>query len=129
VVHPLLFRGQKYHAEHFNCYHCEKKLDHLAKEFAGELYCFSDYQKLMARLCFSCKKPIFGVPVSAMGKVYHPQHFLCEKCDSPFNGSKHYEFEGKAYCELHFKIVTGAICQYCRRPVKGAGKYWNNKRN
>jgi hypothetical protein len=64
--------------------------------------------------------PIIGVSVSALGKMYHPDHFVCDRCGNPFSGSPHFEFEGKPYCELHYKEVTGNFCQYCRKAVKGA---------
>ncbi|KAJ3261549.1 LIM and senescent cell antigen-like-containing domain protein 2 [Boothiomyces macroporosus] len=54
-----------------------------------------------------------------LGRVYHPEHFVCTKCDKPFNGTQYFEDEGKPYCELHYKEVTGALCQFCRKAVKG----------
>jgi LIM and senescent cell antigen-like-containing domain protein 1/2 len=116
----LVFRGLKYHTEHFRCFQCQGKLDHRCQEFQGELYCFQDYEKLSSKVCHACKLPILGVSVSAMGKMYHLEHFVCSQCSIPFNGQPHFEFEGKPFCELHFKQVTGAFCPYCRKAVKGA---------
>lgn len=78
----------------------------------------------MSKVCHSCRLPIIGVPVSAMGKVYHIEHFLCFKCETPFNGEKYHEFEGKPYCELHYKNLAGQNCQYCRRATKGKSEIY-----
>lgn len=118
---PLLFRGLKYHATHFHCCQCLGKLDHRAKEFGGELYCSLDYAKLMSKSCNACRMPIVGLTITAMGKIYHPEHFVCFKCELPFNGSPHFENEGKIYCEVHYKEVTGALCKYCCRGIRGKG--------
>ena len=63
--------------------------------------------------------PIMGVPVSANGKVFHPEHFVCYKCNTPMHRSKYYPFENRVYCEHDFKEVTGKVCQYCLRVSKG----------
>ncbi|KAJ3306481.1 LIM and senescent cell antigen-like-containing domain protein 2 [Kappamyces sp. JEL0829] len=117
--YPLLFKGGKYHAYHYHCHVCQKQLDHTAREYAGELYCFPDYEKIQSKICGACRKPIMGNTVSALGKVFHPEHFVCFQCENPFNGTTHYEHKNHPYCELHYKQVTGAICQYCRKAVKG----------
>ena len=118
----LLFRGNKYHAHHFNCIACQKTLDASAREFDGELYCRADYEKIQSKVCFACRKPILGTFISALGKVFHPDHFICFKCETPFHGSNYFEYQGNAYCETHYKQVTGSTCQYCRKVVKGNSK-------
>ena len=118
----LEYRGQKWHPHHFSCFKCQKTLDHQAREIGEELFCYADYEKAMSNVCFSCRMPIMGVPVSANGKVFHPEHFVCYKCNTPMHRSKYYPFENRVYCEPHFKEVTGKVCQYCLRVAKGKCK-------
>ncbi|KAI8898352.1 hypothetical protein BC833DRAFT_614903 [Globomyces pollinis-pini] len=119
TTQPLIFKNHKYHPIHFNCVRCEKVLDSKAREYQGDLYCFQDYEKMLSQICQMCRQPIIGLAVSALGKVYHPDHFVCFKCNLPFNGENHFEYEKKPYCELHYKEVTNQLCWYCHRPAKG----------
>lgn len=36
--------------------------------------------------CEMCQEPIVGRLVKAVGKTYHPDHFVCEYCSQPFPG-------------------------------------------
>ncbi|KAI8904732.1 hypothetical protein EDD86DRAFT_229820 [Gorgonomyces haynaldii] len=128
----LTFKGLKYHPYHYHCKMCKKELDQRAKEYDGDLYCLEDYQKLMSQTCFGCRRPITGRSISALGKIYHPDHFVCFKCELPFHGNPYYEYKGKPYDELHYKEAIGALCPYCWQPATGvvisalASKYCGN---
>ena len=37
--------------------------------------------------------------------LFSLQHFVCARCEKPFLGHKHYERNGKAYCEIHYNLV------------------------
>uniref|UniRef100_A0A2K6B5Q7 Actin-binding LIM protein 2 n=1 Tax=Macaca nemestrina TaxID=9545 RepID=A0A2K6B5Q7_MACNE len=43
----------------------------------GEYICTLDYQRLYGTRCFSCDQFIEGEVVSALGKTYHPDCFVC----------------------------------------------------
>ncbi|KAL2913424.1 hypothetical protein HK105_207036 [Polyrhizophydium stewartii] len=115
----LVFRGQHYHASHFRCGTCHEVLTVGAKEFEGELYCVADFEKIMAQICYACRRPIVGRSMSAIGKIYHPEHFVCWKCEKPFDGAPYFEYQSRPYCEAHYKELTGSVCQYCRSAAKG----------
>nr|XP_008542326.1 PREDICTED: actin-binding LIM protein 2-like [Equus przewalskii] len=46
----------------------------------GEYICTRDYQRLYGTRCFSCDQFIEGEVVSALGKTYHPDCFVCAVC-------------------------------------------------
>jgi len=106
------------HPEHFRCEECgcEFKGGN-CQEFEGKLYCIEDYTKLLRNTCASCHKPIMGRSITALGKVWHPEHFVCFTCHEPFAGSNFYEKDGKPYCEAHFTQNFGDPCAKCGRSV------------
>ncbi|XP_043303872.1 actin-binding LIM protein 2 isoform X23 [Cervus canadensis] len=75
----------------------------------GEYICTQDYQRLYGTRCFSCDRFIEGEVVSALGKTYHPDCFVCAVCRSPFPPGDRVTFNGKE-----------CMCQKCSLP-KSAG--------
>jgi hypothetical protein len=73
---PLIFKGLKYHGHHYHCAKCLKQLDHTAREIDSELYCFPCFEKINSKVCGACRKPILGTSVSALGKMFHTEHFI-----------------------------------------------------
>ncbi|KAI9183370.1 hypothetical protein H9P43_004287 [Blastocladiella emersonii ATCC 22665] len=126
---PFIYRGNRYHAFHFNCAICKLELRPDCKEHEGKLYCPEDYIRATAPACFACKKLIFGHATSSMGKNFHPEHFVCAKCEDPFSDGIFYEHLGQALCALHFREATGTRCGRCLQVIMGnvveaAGKQW-----
>jgi len=83
----------------------------------------------MQPVCHACQKPIPGRSITALGHVYHPEHFVCAQCHCQFPDSKFYEVEGKPYCELHYKQLFAERCSKCDKPILGevtraCGKCW-----
>ena len=58
----------------------------------------------------------------SLGKTWHPEHFVCAKCEKPFHGSRHYERRGLAYCEIHYHQLFGDLCFVCNNVIPGDGK-------
>eukprot|EP01108_Squamamoeba_japonica_P007110 TRINITY_DN590_c0_g1_i2.p3 TRINITY_DN590_c0_g1~~TRINITY_DN590_c0_g1_i2.p3 ORF type:complete len:128 (-),score=25.27 TRINITY_DN590_c0_g1_i2:21-404(-) len=54
-----------------------------------------------------------------MGRVWHPEHFVCFHCKEPFHGSSFMEKNGQPYCELHWHELFGQTCGKCNRAVVG----------
>ncbi|XP_073747472.1 actin-binding LIM protein 2 isoform X6 [Callorhinus ursinus] len=75
----------------------------------GEYICTQDYQRLYGTRCFSCDQFIEGEVVSALGKTYHPDCFVCAACRLPFPPGDRVTFNGKE-----------CMCQKCSLP-KTAG--------
>ncbi|XP_057562578.1 actin-binding LIM protein 2 isoform X1 [Hippopotamus amphibius kiboko] len=71
----------------------------------GEYICTRDYQRLYGTRCFSCDQFIEGEVVSALGKTYHPDCFVCAVCRLPFPPGDRVTFNGKE-----------CMCQKCSLP-------------
>uniref|UniRef100_A0A4W4FSQ4 Actin-binding LIM protein 2 n=1 Tax=Electrophorus electricus TaxID=8005 RepID=A0A4W4FSQ4_ELEEL len=89
----------------------------------GEYICTLDYQRLYGTRCFSCEQFIEGEVVSALGKTYHPQCFVCAVCKQPFPAGDRVTFNGKE-----------CICQNCTQPLSadnccGCGKEFKNEQS
>uniref|UniRef100_A0A8C4L663 Actin-binding LIM protein 2 n=1 Tax=Equus asinus TaxID=9793 RepID=A0A8C4L663_EQUAS len=76
----------------------------------GEYICTRDYQRLYGTRCFSCDQFIEGEVVSALGKTYHPDCFVCAVCRLPFPPGDRVTFNGKE-----------CVCQKCSLPPAVAG--------
>lgn len=80
-------------------------------------------------ICGACRRPIEERIVTALGKHFHVDHFVCARCERPFLGKRHFEMKGLAYCETHFYQLFGRKCSVCNQMIKGEainalGKYW-----
>ena len=53
------------------------------------------------------------------GKHWCVEHFVCAKCEKPFNGNRHYERKGLAYCETHYHQLFGNLCYVCNQVIQG----------
>ncbi|XP_042324787.1 actin-binding LIM protein 2 isoform X3 [Sceloporus undulatus] len=75
----------------------------------GDYICTVDYQRLYGTRCFSCDQFIEGEVVSALGKTYHPNCFVCMVCRQPFPPGDRVTFNGK-----------DCVCQKCSLPPAGS---------
>lgn len=74
-------------------------------------------------ICGACRRPIEERVVTALGKHWHVEHFVCAKCEKPFLGHRHYEKKGLAYCETHYHQLFGNLCFVCNQVIAGDGEY------
>nr|XP_044985952.1 actin-binding LIM protein 2 isoform X11 [Jaculus jaculus] len=74
----------------------------------GEHICTRDYQRLYGTRCFSCDRFIEGEVVSALGKTYHPDCFVCAVCR-----------DGLPYCEDDYHTKFGIRCDGCEKFITG----------
>jgi len=126
---PLRWRGDTYHAYHFHCANCDIELTHQAREVKSrpgyavnqmnELYCLRCHDKMGIPICGACRRPIEERVVTALGKHWHVEHFVCIKCEKPFFGNRHYEKKGQAYCEVHYHELFGNLCFTCNQVIYG----------
>ena len=52
---------------------------------------FRCHDKMGIPICGACRRPIEERVVTALGKHWHVEHFVCAKCEKPFLGNRHYE--------------------------------------
>lgn len=114
----IIFNNMPVHAEHFQCEECgiEFKSGN-AREWEGGLYCNPCYAKMAVQKCGSCNKPIKGRSITALGRVWHPEHFVCTTCHDPLSGGSFFERDDKPYCEAHYVQQFGERCAKCNLPV------------
>ncbi|XP_036183936.1 actin-binding LIM protein 2 isoform X15 [Myotis myotis] len=74
----------------------------------GEHICTRDYQRLYGTRCFSCDRFIEGEVVSALGRTYHPDCFVCAVCR-----------DGLPYCEADYHAKFGIRCDGCEKYITG----------
>uniref|UniRef100_A0A8C6SEH0 Actin binding LIM protein family member 3 n=1 Tax=Neogobius melanostomus TaxID=47308 RepID=A0A8C6SEH0_9GOBI len=110
-------KSSHFHVHCFTCQVCG--CDLVQSGFfhhSGEYICTEDYQRLYGTQCDSCEQYISGEVVSALGRTYHPQCFVCSLCRRPFPIGDRVTFCGKK-----------CICQQCsqslsaNKPVKVHG--------
>ncbi|KAG7156316.1 LIM and senescent cell antigen-like-containing domain protein 1-like [Homarus americanus] len=126
---PLRWRGDTFHPYHYNCASCGNELTADAREVKSrpgytanemnELYCLRCHDKMGIPICGACRRPIEERVVTALGKHWHVEHFVCAKCEKPFMGNRHYERKGMAYCETHYHELFGSLCFICNAVIYG----------
>uniref|UniRef100_A0A6B2L6P4 LIM zinc-binding domain-containing protein n=1 Tax=Arcella intermedia TaxID=1963864 RepID=A0A6B2L6P4_9EUKA len=114
----LLIKGQFVHLRHFTCQECGTEFKGGdCHEFEGNYYCLTHYKIQLLKKCARCGKPCQGRSVTALGKVWHPDHFTCHICSVPFAESHYYENDGLPYCKTHYVQLFGYNCAHCKEPI------------
>ena len=63
------------------------------------------YHQMTGAICAGCGQPVGTRSIDALGKKWHPEHFVCAFCNSPLSGTSFKEQAGKAYCAAcHAKL-------------------------
>ncbi|MCK4548326.1 MAG: protein DA1 [Candidatus Eisenbacteria sp.] len=70
--------------------------------------------------CASCGEQITGEYVSALGKYWHPEHFVCANCRTPLAEATFYEKDGRPYCQSCYEDLFLPHCCICGRPIRSA---------
>uniref|UniRef100_A0A8C1WU56 Actin binding LIM protein family, member 3 n=1 Tax=Cyprinus carpio TaxID=7962 RepID=A0A8C1WU56_CYPCA len=119
-----------FHIKCFTCQVCGCDLAHSGFfQKSGEYICTADYQRLYGTKCDSCEDFISGEVVSALGRTYHPQCFVCSVCRKPFPIGDRVTFSGKEcvcqHCSLKLvnsnepiKIHGPSQCAGCKEEIK-----------
>ncbi|XP_068100248.1 transforming growth factor beta-1-induced transcript 1 protein [Hyperolius riggenbachi] len=111
--------GHTWHPEHFVCAHCKSLIGSTNFfEKDGQPYCEKDYFDLHAPRCALCDLPILKNLVTALGRTWHPEHFLCKVCRKPIGEEGFHEKDGDPYCSDDYFRLFGAVCAGCSQPVK-----------
>uniref|UniRef100_A0A7E4V113 Paxillin n=1 Tax=Panagrellus redivivus TaxID=6233 RepID=A0A7E4V113_PANRE len=114
----VMAMGKMWHPEHYVCCHCGIELGQQNYiERGGKAYCENDYHDLFSPRCVVCNGAVKDRCVTAMGKNYHPQHFVCVECGRPFGPEGYHEKDGHAYCKTDFYRLFAPKCTGCQKPV------------
>ncbi|XP_043911837.1 actin-binding LIM protein 1 isoform X4 [Protopterus annectens] len=116
-----VFRVQSRHF-HIKCFTCKVCGCDLAQGGFfiknGEYLCTLDYQRLYGTRCHGCGDFIEGEVVTALGKTYHPNCFVCTVCKRPFPAGDRVTFNGK-----------DCLCQHCVQPMSPSPKEISSSNN
>jgi len=112
--------GKAFHPEHFTCGNCRTPLGTKSfYEHNGSPHCENCYQELFCPKCAHCDKPVLDRCITALGKKWHVDHFICTQCLKPFQGGNFYERDGRPYCELDFYGAFAPKCASCNEAIRG----------
>ena len=67
--------------------------------------------------CFCCSSS--GPFASAIGKTWHPDHFICDGCGVSLQYQGFMEEGGKVYCEEDYNKYFAPHCAVCKQPIVG----------
>lgn len=68
--------------------------------------------------CAKCGDMIIGQILNAIGRTYHPEHFVCACCSQPFDQGKFIIHEGEPYCHVDYYELFSNKCKTCNEPIK-----------
>ncbi|XP_060575951.1 paxillin-like [Ruditapes philippinarum] len=68
-------------------------------------------------LCAACNQPVVGQVITALGKIWHIEHFNCAQCHETLGTKNFYERDGMAYCERDYHSLFAPRCAYCNGPI------------
>jgi len=112
--------GKRFHPEHFVCGNCMMPLGTSNfYEQDGVPYDERCYQELLCPRCAHCDEPILERCVTALGKKWHMDHFICTQCLRPFDNGTFFERDSRPYCEGCFATAFAPRCGGCNQPVRG----------
>uniref|UniRef100_A0A3P9P449 Leupaxin n=1 Tax=Poecilia reticulata TaxID=8081 RepID=A0A3P9P449_POERE len=82
----------------------------------------SDLEKIGVRTtakghCAACNKCVVGKMITALGEVWHPEHFVCMVCKKELSTTGFFEREGRPYCDKDYHQLFSPRCAYCKGPI------------
>ncbi|CAL8337908.1 unnamed protein product [Lota lota] len=92
------------------------KLDNMLGSLQSDLNRLG-VQTVAKGVCGACKKPIVGQVVTAMGRTWHPEHFVCTHCQDEIGSRNFFERDGQPYCEKDYHNLFSPRCHYCNGPI------------
>ena len=55
--------------------------------------------------------------ITALGRIWHPEHFVCEQCQQELGTRNFFEHSGKAYCERDYHMLYSPRCFHCNGAI------------
>ncbi|KAF9275455.1 hypothetical protein BGZ68_010778 [Mortierella alpina] len=81
-------------------------------------------------VCSSCDEPISGMMITAMGKRWHSDHFVCAVCNLNLEHVQFFQKDGLPYCHLDYHEKFSPKCGHCNTAIEdecltALGKSWH----
>lgn len=74
-------------------------------ELEGRPYCELHFHQRQGSICHGCSRPVTGRCITAAGRRYHPEHFVCSYCLGQLQKGTFREHDDKMYCQpCHDKL-------------------------
>lgn len=64
----------------------------------------------------------FEQTLTALGKSWHPEHFVCLVCEKPITAVTFNEREGNPVCSDCFAKKYSESCHQCHKPITGVSR-------
>lgn len=61
--------------------------------------------------------------ITALGEVWHPEHFVCWVCKAELGTTGFFERDGQAYCNEDYHRLFSPRCAYCQGPITQVTKW------
>ncbi|KAF9948662.1 hypothetical protein BGZ70_002131 [Mortierella alpina] len=72
-------------------------------------------------VCSSCDEPISGMMITAMGKRWHSDHFVCTVCNLNLEHVQFFQKDGLPYCHLDYHEKFSPKCGHCHNAIEDCG--------
>ncbi|GMS89509.1 hypothetical protein PENTCL1PPCAC_11684 [Pristionchus entomophagus] len=91
--------GTHWHPNCFVCQRCGCSFEGGSFfDAGGEPLCETHYHEKRGSLCASCRHPISGRCVTALGQKFHPEHFRCTYCNRQLTKGTFKEVNQRPFC-------------------------------
>ncbi|KAF9978983.1 hypothetical protein BGZ73_007870 [Actinomortierella ambigua] len=126
--------GGKVPLEHANSQQQEKKHRNGNSSNTVKQHQHQHHQKLTQAesnfICAGCEEPISGMMVTAMGKRWHVDHFICVECGQNLEHVQFFQRDGHPYCHYDYHEKFSARCAHCDTAIENEcltalGKTWH----
>ncbi|NXD59720.1 LPXN protein, partial [Corvus moneduloides] len=96
---------------HTECFVCTECLTGFTGgsffELEGRPYCELHFHQRQGTICHGCSRPVTGRCITAAGRRYHPEHFVCTYCLGRLHKGTFRECGDKMYCQpCHDKLFV-----------------------
>lgn len=81
-----------------------------------------DQLNFLINFRFGLQNLLFFQTLNALGKSWHPEHFVCLVCQKPITNSTFNEREGQPVCPTCFAQKYCEKCYHCKKPIVGVIK-------
>jgi hypothetical protein len=119
------------HLECFRCHECHESLEHSQFYFENNrMFCHLDYHEVHSPKCAFCKTPVESKGISAMGNIFHSNHFFCTQCSKVLGAEDLYYVidKDKVCCSQCHDTKTNLTCWKCKfaseQLIDALGRTW-----